>query len=249
MIKRKLWGLIGVVALVWSCNFVEEIHLKEDGSGLININFDGDELMVMMASMDSTNQEKAIDSTLVFKELLLEKKDSIAQLSPEEQAKLKKLEPFSIHMLMDPQAQTLKFDFFSEFKNVNEVNDAFNAFQDASSIGPKPTGAGPGKQEKMGGPDQTTQVYYDFSGNTFSRTMKIADQELFKKATDSLQSAEVFLAGSTYTFKYHFPRKVKSTNLEGATFSLDGKTMTYEVDFLQMMKDPESIILEVELED
>jgi hypothetical protein len=41
---------------------------------------------------------------------------------------------------------------------------------------------------------------------------------------------------------------VKSTNVEGATFSLDGKTMTYAVDFLQMMKDPESIVLEVELE-
>ncbi len=237
-----------VVALVWSCNFVEEIHLNEDGSGKINIHFDGSEMMAMMGAMDSTNQEKAIDSTIVFKQLLEEKKDSIAQLSPQEQAKLKKLEPFSLHMVMNPEENALRFDLFSEFKKVNEVNDAFNAFQDASAMNPPP-GGNPQKSPPMGANNQTTKVEYNFSGNRFKRTITIIDEELFKKATDSLQSAEMFLSGSTYTFKYHFPKKVKSTNVEGATFSLDGKTMTYEVDFLQMMKDPESVILEVELED
>lgn len=71
---------------------------------------------------------------------------------------------------------------------------------------------------------------------------------MFQKSMDSLQSAEMFLGGSTYTFRYHFPKRVKSTNVEGATFSMDGKTMIYEVNFLDMLKDPESINIEVELE-
>jgi len=65
---------------------------------------------------------------------------------------------------------------------------------------------------------------------------------MFKKRIDSLASAEMFLSNSTYTFKYHFPKRVKSTNIKDATFSMDGKTMIHEVNFLDRMKDPESFI-------
>lgn len=248
-VKCLLGLLLGLG--VFACNFTEEIHFNEDGSGNINIHFDGDELMAMIASMqpDSTSQDMAMDSTLVFKDLLEEKKDSISQLPAEEQAKLKKLEPFSMHVLMDPETQKMNFRLFSDFKNVAEVNDAFNAFQDASMLTAPQDGDENSAQPPMKAQEQTTKVNYEFGGNRFKRTMEIIDQELFAKSIDSLKSAEMFLSGSKYTFQYHFPKKVKSTNVEGATFSLDGKTMTYEVDFLQMMKDPEAVILEVELED
>jgi hypothetical protein len=71
---------------------------------------------------------------------------------------------------------------------------------------------------------------------------------LFDKTIDSLAGSEMFLSSSTYTFKYHFPKRIKSTNIEEATFSMDGKTMIHEVNFLEMMKDPKSILIEVELE-
>ena len=232
--------------LILACNFTEEIHFNEDGSGKLNIHFDGNEMMEMVASMDSTSTpEKAIDSTLVFKDLLEEKKDSIAKLSPEEQAKLKKLEPFSIRMVVNEAEGKMNFDMFSEFKNVAEVNDAFNAFQEASKLGPSPSGNSP---TPMKNSNPSTEVKYTFDGNTFSRSVAITDQELFEKGLDSLQGAEMFLSGSTYTFKYHFPKRVKKVNVEGATFSMDGKTMVYEVNFMDMMKNPESINLEVELE-
>lgn len=248
MKRIKFLAVILIASLALACNFTEEIHFNADGSGKLNIHFDGNEMMEMLASMDSTGTpEKAIDSTLVFRDLLEEKKDSIAQLPPDEQAKLKKLEPFSIRMVVDEEKGMMNFDMFSEFEDVTEVNDAFNAFQDASLMNPPPGGD---KQQAppMGSNNQTTKVNYSFTGSSFKRTIEIVDEELFKKGLDSMQSAEMFLSGSTYTFKYHFPKKVKSVNVEGATFSLDGKTMTYQVNFMQMMKDPESIILEVELE-
>ena len=58
----------------------------------------------------------------------------------------------------------------------------------------------------------------------------------------------MFLSSSTYTFKYHFPRRIIATSAEGATFSMDGKTMIYEVNFLEMMKNPTAIDFTVELE-
>lgn len=238
-----VWTLVAI--LVQSCNFTEEIHIKEDGSGKLSINFDGSELMQMAGDEMAQNEEKPVDSIISFKDLLAEKKDSIAQLSPEEQAKLKRLEPFNLHMVMNPEEKIMKFDLFSEFKNVNEVNDAFNTFKEAGMLGP-----GQNKQQPtpLAGSEQATEVNYTFKGNTFSRKAKIVDEELFQQGLDSLAGAEMFLSGSTYTIKYHFPKRVKTTNLEEATFSADGKTLIYEMPFLDLMRDPTALDLQVELE-
>ncbi|WP_350290145.1 hypothetical protein [uncultured Croceitalea sp.] len=248
MKKLKLLVALLAAITVLACNFTEEVYINEDGSGKLSINFDANEMMAMMGSLDSLKQEKAIDSTIVFKDLLKEKRDSISKLPLAEQEKLKKLEPFSMHMVMKPEEQVMRFELFSEFKNIEKVSDAFNAFQSASSLTPAP-GASAGQSPPIPSPKATTKVNYKFDDNTFSRNTIIIDQELFQKSLDSLAGAEMFLSGSTYTFKYHFPRRVKNVNVEGATFSMDGKTMIYEVNFLDMMKTPEAINLEVELED
>jgi hypothetical protein len=148
-------------------------------------------------------------------------------------------------MVMNPETKVMKFDMYSEFKDVKEVSDAFNAFQDASSLGP---GSDNGQANPINSEMQTSEVTYSFKRNTFKRTARITDSLLHKISMDSLQGSEMFLSGSTYTLKYHFPRKVKSTTAEQATFSADGKTMIYEVKFLDYMKNPESLNIEVRLE-
>ncbi|WP_437373127.1 hypothetical protein [Maribacter litoralis] len=240
----KIFTAVIVTVLFVACNFTEEIYFNENGSGKMSIAFDGGEMLQMLPETDSTKLEEVIDSTLVFKDLLIEKKDSIAKLSPEQQAKLKRLEPFKLHMKVDAENGIMNFDMYTDFKNVSEVNDAFNSFQSASAIGPI---AG-GKSMPGGATEEATQVKYSFKRNKFKRETIILDQTLFANSIDSLAGAEMFLSGSTYTFKYHFPRRVKSTNIEEATFSMDGKTMVHEVNFLEMMKDPESMVIEVELE-
>jgi hypothetical protein len=242
-IKHVFLAVCTTVFLV-ACNFTEEIYFNPDGSGKMNIAFDGSEMMQMIPENDSIAKDQVIDSTLVFRDFLIEKKDSIANLPLEEQANLKKLEPFSLHMQVDASKAIMNFEMFTDFKNVSEVNDAFNTFQNASSVGPS---AGSQQMPKNSG-NEATKVDYTYNGTNFTRKASIKDQELFQKSIDSLQSAEMFLSSSTYTFKYHFPKRVKSTNIEQATFSMDGKTMIYEVNFLDMMKDPESIQIEVELE-
>ena len=244
MKKVQILLLAMLIALASACNFTEEIHINEDGSGKLSINFDGSEMMEMAGEEMAKTNEKPIDSIISFKDFLEEKKDSIAQLPIEEQEKLKKLEPFNMRMVMNPEKKEMMFDLYSEFKNVSEVNDAFGAFQDASSIGGK---SNP-QQGPMNPAEQPTEVDYSFNKNKFSRKAKIVDQELFQQQLDSLQGAEMFLSGSTYTLKYHFPKKIKSTTAEDATFSQDGKTLIYEVNFMELMKNPSVLDLEVELE-
>ncbi|WP_375325411.1 hypothetical protein [Flagellimonas sp. GZD32] len=233
-----------IVVLAAACNFTEEIHFQDDGSGKLSIQFDGSEMMEMAGEEMAKSGEEVVDSIISFKDFLEENKDSIAQLSADEQAKLKKLESFNMRMVMDPEKKLMLFDLFSEFKNVSEMNDAFNTFQDASTLGPN---ANP-QQAQMKSPEQATKVNYTFNNNTFTRTAEIIDQTLLQQQIDSLQGAEMFLSGSTYTLKYHFPKRVKSTNVEEATFSADGKTMIYEVGFMEMMKNPSLLDIEVKLE-
>lgn len=243
---RKIQLFVGLlaIALISSCNFTEEIHLQEDGSGKLSIKFDGSDMMEMGGEELAKTDEKAVDSIVSFKDFLEEHKDSIAQLAPEEQAKLKRLEPFNLRMVMNPEKKEMLFDLFSDFKDISEVNNAFNTFQEASMLGPNSQKA----PAPMPASEQATEVYYSFAKNKFTRTAKIVNEELFQKQLDSMQGAEMFLSGSSYTIKYHFPKKVKSTTAEGATFSVDGKTMIYQVDFLDLMKNPALLDLEVELE-
>lgn len=242
---KKLRTALVALSLIWAtaCNFTEEIFIEEDGSGKLSINFDGSELMAMAGEEMTKDNEKPVDSIISFREILREKKDSIAQLPLEEQEKLKKLEPFNMHMVMNPEEKVMKFEMYSDFKNIAEVNDAFNAFQQASMLDQsKDNNSIPLSS------DPATMVEYSFRKNTFSRTATIIDEAKQKMAVDSLSGAEMFLSGSTYTLKYHFPRRVKKASIEEATFSADGKTLIYEVNFLDLMKDPAKLNLEVELE-
>ena len=94
-----LLGLI-ISLFMMSCNFKEEIFIDEDGSGSSRVTFDGSQFMSMAKGMggsesedeeDSAKEKMVLDTTFVFKDLLIEKKDSIAQLSAEEQAELKEV--------------------------------------------------------------------------------------------------------------------------------------------------------------
>ena len=64
-----------ITVLFAACNFTEEIYFNKDGSGKMSILFDGGEMMQLLPASDSTQLDKAIDSTLVFKDLLQDKKE------------------------------------------------------------------------------------------------------------------------------------------------------------------------------
>ncbi len=249
---KRIFLLISICStLVFtSCNFTEELHVKEDGTGKISIGFDGSELMQMAGDKMPEGEEKKIDSIISFKQLFKEKKDSIAKLPLKEQEKLKKLEKFTMHMKVDAEAKEMNFSMFSDFKNVNELGDVLGSFQEASA-GAMGKGGAQKQPPSMIGNADGTEVSYSFNNNIFSRNTKIVDQELYNKAKDSLNldQAKSFLEGSTYTLKYHFPRKIKKISAEEALFSQDGKSFTLEVNFLTILEDPTVLNLEVELED
>ncbi|WP_460219836.1 hypothetical protein [Psychroserpens sp. MEBiC05023] len=241
--------------MLTSCQFSENIYINEDGSGTMEFSMDASEMMEMVGEMGegeaAKGMDKAMDSTIVFKEFIEEYKDSIATLSAEDQQKIKALEDFKMHMVMNPETKKMTFDLSTEFKNANELQDMFKAMNSFSNLqGQGGAAANPASSPFASmGDGGATDVSYAYDGTTFKRSARITDKEKHAQAIDSLGQAAMMFGSSKYKINYHFPRPVKSISKEGAMYSEDRKTVTLEVGFMDVLKDPELLDFEVVLED
>ncbi|MEM7186074.1 MAG: hypothetical protein AAF466_05385 [Bacteroidota bacterium] len=244
MIKKFLLPTVVMMALI-SCQFTETMTLNEDGSGRMSISMDMKELMAFGGMMEDTTMVK-LDTIIRMKDVLLEKKDSIAALPKEEQERLKKIENFNFHSSMDPEAGTMMFDVFTNFTNIEEANEMMNAFE---TSGDYLMGMGKDTEvqtdSKSGG---IMAVAYSYANGKFMRDAFIKDKERHQMQVDSMKSAEGFMSSMTYKIKYTFPKKIIKSSVEDARYSLDGKTIEFERSFLEYLKDPDVLDLEVELE-
>jgi len=232
-----------------SCQFSENIYINDDGSGKMEFSFDGTQLMQMAGDKVTEKQEKAIDSTFSFKELFHTMRDSISKLSAEEQQKIKSLEAFSMHMVMNPETSEMKFDMFTDFKKVSELQDMFKVMKSFGDLkGNQQTSSKNNPFSSFGG-DGSTELDYNYDGKIFKRSAKIIDKEAYKKVTDSLGQMGMMFGSSTYKLNYHFPKRIKSVSNEAALFSDDRKSVTVEYGFMDYMTNPEALNLEVILED
>lgn len=243
--------LLGLVAI--SCNFTETMTLNEDGSGRMSVFFDGSELMSMGGDQMTETDTTAIDSIINFKDFIAAKKDSIDALAPEDRAKIMRLERFKMHMIMNAAEGRMTFDMFTDFDNVSEANDILEGFDQLDNI----MNNGKAQEEDTEGEaapelpvsnEEKAGVRYTFKKNKFTRDAYVEDLEKFKKQSDSIESMSMFFASSKYKLQYTFPRKIKKTSRSEATFSADGKTLYYEVGFMEYLKDPNVLDIEVELE-
>lgn len=235
-----------------SCQFSENIYMNEDGSGKMEFVIDASELMEMAAGMsENSDTTKMKDTTIVFRDMLKEKRDSIATLPQEDQDKLKSLENFTMHMEANADTKKVIINLSTEFKNPKELREMFEALNSFSNL----QGSG-GIQNNPGsnpfsslGADGSTDINYAYDGTVFKRTSNIVDAEAHKQQLDSLGEMSMMFGGSNYQLNYHFPRPIKSSSAENAMYSADRKTISVEAGFLEVLKKPELLNIEVMLED
>ncbi|WP_435579570.1 hypothetical protein [Gilvibacter sp.] len=246
LFSKLLMLLIGLVMI--SCNFTEQMTMNEDGSGRLSVNFDASELMSMAGEMgggDEDGEKEKVDSIIDFKEFIQENKDSIMSLPAKERDEIMAMENFKMRMLIDEEEGVMKFNIFSDFKNVSEANNINDGFNSLNGL----MNGGSDAAQQQPKNDESVKVSYTFENNIFKRDAYIVDAEKYQTQIDSIKSMEMFFSSSSYKLEYTFPRRIKSTNRESATFSNDGKTLYYSVGFLDYMKDPDLMDIEVVLED
>ncbi|WP_300568078.1 hypothetical protein [Flavobacterium sp.] len=243
----KLFSALLFIFSLTSCTFTEDIYINPDGSGKYSLDMDGSSLMAMMPK-DSVGNQKSIDSVFSFKEIFAAKKDSIAKLSKEEQARLKKMENFNMRMKMSFQEKKFLFSMNTDFKNVAELQDAMSNMSELQNLNKKKAQSNP--MGSMGGfSNNNTILSYSYDGHRFIRKASIDKNAVKKPENDSLaESYKMIYASSKYIIKYHFPKPVKKVSNATALFSEDRKTITIEYPFDEYMDSPDKLNFEVEFQ-
>jgi len=230
-----------------SCEFSETLVLNPDGSGEMRIQMDASDMIAMMSAMGGQDEMKGmdekIDTTFFFRDFLAENRDSIASLPLEQQAKLKKLEPYGVHINMDANDEKLVYDVFISFNSISEANNMFDVFNQISN-----TGINSASATESSVTQESIKVNYTFENNIFKRDAYITDKALHQRELDSLKSMEMMLSGTMYKLNYSFPKKIKSSSQPDATFSSDRKTLYFQTEYLEYLKNPNLLNIEVILE-
>lgn len=242
MIKKLLlFSLISTLLI--GCQFTETMVLNEDGSGTMRVEVNMNEMMAMGAMGGDTEKVK-IDTIVKMKDFLEEKKDSISQLSKEDQLKLKKLENYVVHVKMDSENSEMLYTVSTQFKSVSEANDILNGLEQASNMMPKDSEDDTGKDDSTA---EIIGVNYSFDKGIFKRDAYIKDKKKHQQEVDSLKQSEAFLGSVMYSLKYTFPKPIKKVSDPAATLSKDKKTLTLTKSFVEYFKNPDLLDLEVEV--
>ncbi|MWB95089.1 hypothetical protein GON26_12020 [Flavobacterium sp. GA093] len=247
----KILTFLFLTATLTSCTFTENIHINDNGTGKFSVDMDGSSLMAMagnqLGDQMGADAKKNIDTTFTFKQLFEEKKDSIAKLSPEAQAELKKLENFVVNTKMNAEQKQFLMTLSTDFKNVNELQDilqtmsAMQKLEKGSAAATMPLSGGLG--------NNNSKLNYTYDGKKFTRKAIIDTQKLTEKVPDSAADmSKMIFASSTYVLKYHFPKKIKKVSNPNAMFSEDRKTITIQYPFTDYMENPDKLNFEVEFE-
>ncbi len=117
---------------VLSCEIREEYTFKEDGGGRYEMVLDFSDFMKMKEENDSTFFDQKIDTIIDFAVLLEEKRDSIANLPEEEQARLQSLEPLKFEMKVNDTTQQMLMNVIYDFEDISELEKFAETIENAN---------------------------------------------------------------------------------------------------------------------
>ncbi len=244
---KNVFLLLSLAILIVSCQFTETLDLNENGTGRMTIEMDLGEMMAFTDEFGTDSIATKMDTIIYMKDFLEEKKDSISKLSEAKQMQLKKMENYNVHMILDTEKSEMKFNLFSDFKDISEVNDLFKGLEQTASLMPG-LDDDESEEEKEEESKDIIGVTYSYKNGMFKRDAFIKDKEMHQQEVDSIKSVESFMGSMKYKLKYTFPRKIKNASVENASYSLDGRTIEVVAGFIDYFKDPDVLDLEIELE-
>lgn len=269
---KRCFALIVLVCFFTSCNVTESIVFNDDGSGEFLVNYDMGKVMTEMgnAFSDGADEEdssekkeagKVMDTMMVFSEIMETYKDSVAALPEDKRLVLESLKDMYMKMHMDEDKEIFEFGVGLNFKSIEDLqgiqekikkaqslnaqNDQVDAMKEGSPIG------------KYMGTDNKNMQYL-LTENSFSRITNLTEEEvkvledLFDEVEESDESDKEFMSyfdSSFYNVRLTFPKKIKSTSIEGAVISEDGKTLTYKTSWMDYIKNPKLLDVSVQFVD
>ncbi|RNC87620.1 MAG: hypothetical protein ED556_00040 [Winogradskyella sp.] len=261
---KKLLGVLVLLGFLSSCNVTETIVFTEDGSGDFLVTYDMTQMMSQMKElgMNTDSSEKkegkeVMDTTMVFAEIMENHKDSIAALPEEQRLAIEYVKDMYMTMHVDEEKAKMNMGIGMKFNSINDLKDIQKKIKKAQSLGDENKqidamrdGSPMGKF--MGDNDGNVAYNYTTSGFTRSTAMPDLSEEeynemnaLFNNTSESDKEFMDYFKASYYTVKLVFPKRIKSTTIEDAQISDDGKTLTYKTSWLDYIKNPKTLDVDV----
>lgn len=246
--KKHLLLLISFITFI-SCQMTERFYLNENGSVKFETEMDFTEMMGYMyddATKDSLRQigEFPIDTLVNFADLQNFNNFSNDSISDATKEFMKVLDKVKVRMIMNDEAgkmlvTTNEKDVTSFNAYVKKLNEALIKLEkeDAKSA----------TELVQTGMLKTFEIKYDgkhFERNASDNNLKNISENDDSSANAMMQMMQMF----QYKMEYHFPKRIKSANIENATYSLDGKVMTVDVPLQDLVDNPEKYNFKIEFE-
>ena len=241
--------LLSFLAIILvSCQITERLYLQESGAVKYETELNFSEMMGFIYdehTKDSLRQlgEFPLDTLIDFADLQDFTQMSTDSISQAEIDFMRSMDKTKVHMVMNDTEG--KMIIRIEEKDMN----AFNLYLDKMNTAlAKLEKEDPTAAAEMGQSGLMKSLEYKFDGKNFQRIAKNQNQFLDELDDSTAEATRQMMNMFQYKLEYHFPKKVKKTSIENATFSLDGKTMTVEVPMSELLENPEKYNFTVELE-
>ncbi len=259
--------LILILFVFTSCEFQENIKINNDASGDYSYAFTIDAGAFSGLSDSLSAEEKKPDEVVLTKDSLLHGKDfakyAEENFSKNELKKHKKQIDEFAKLVENYDIRTQEYSnnkaiisLQTHFGNVQTLQDGNKIFMKLIELDKIQKGKvkEKAKTEDFNDFVNAFSSKYNFSNQSFYRKIT-KNEEFFKKMNKNEgneKEDEDFTKGLSSLIKYkavyHFPRRISSSSNETANYSLDGKTMTMEYGFFEIMKNPEVLNFVVKFE-
>lgn len=265
---RKVFLIIVFACFIASCNVTESIVFNQDGSGEFLATYEmGEAIKAMSVAMGGDeNKEKKeggeiMDTTIVFADIMETYKDSVAALPEEKRLAMEAVKDMYMRMQINEDEGVMSFGMGMQFESIDDLKDIRKKLKKIQSLNSQGDQVNAMKENSplgnfMG--NENNDVAYIYTTDGFSRmtSIKLPDEatedaidELFDETDESNEQFLEYFEGSFYNVKLTFPKAVKSIDVEGAEFSDDRKTVTYKTNWVEYLKNPKLLDVNVKFVD
>lgn len=265
---RKVFLIIVFACFIASCNVTESIVFNQDGSGEFLATYEmGEAIKAMSVAMGGDeNKEKKeggeiMDTTIVFADIMETYKDSVAALPEEKRLAMEAVKDMYMRMQINEDEGVMSFGMGMQFESIDDLKDIRKKLKKIQSLNSQGDQVNAMKENSplgnfMG--NENNDVAYIYTTDGFSRmtSIKLPDEatedaidELFDETDESNQQFLEYFEGSFYNVKLTFPKAVKSIDVKGAEFSDDRKTVTYKTNWVEYLKNPKLLDVNVKFVD
>jgi|GEM_PF-809399 hypothetical protein len=246
---KRILPIAVMAFFLYACQITERIYLSETGSVKYESEIDFSDMMSFMYTPEKIDSMKLIgefpiDTIVPMADADQFQKPDADEPSQAEKNFIKSLDKTSMRLVMNENEGRIVI--VTEEKDVKSFNAYFENVDKSLKQYAKEDKEG-SSQFSEAGYMNILNLNYDgksFERKSFSKVVDFSDSQTDSAAFSSKDMMNMF----GYRMEYHFPKKVKSVDLEGAMIGADGKTIIADVEYVDILENPEKYNFKVKFE-